>query len=144
MPTLWTVINLIIVGLVIIAATVVSWFVEEYRTFLGISISIWVFAALLLVYALAEIGSDVMKMETKPVFFSPWVFPVYIYNAKKNDVEPHNLPTIALITGLLVLLAWSVLCSVWVYPYNVGVSLGILFEEILIIAVFHLMGLSAN
>jgi len=84
MPNLWTAINLIIVSGIIVSSTVVSFFFsEEFRIFSGISISIWVLAAMMLVYAIAEIGSDLSKMETKPVFFSPWLFPVYVYNPKK-------------------------------------------------------------
>lgn len=98
----------------------------------------------MLVYAVAEIASDISKMEKNPVFFSPWLFPIYIYNPKKNDVEPHNLPTVALLGGLVILMMWSVVCSVWVYPHNVGVSLSILFELILIICAFHLIGVSAH
>lgn len=139
MPNLWTVINLLIVSCIIIASTVVSLCVEGFRVFTGVSISIWVFAALLLVYALSEITSDLMNMEKKPIYFSPWVFPVYIYNPKKNDVEPHNLPSISLITGLLVLILWSITASVWIYPHNVGISLSILFENVLVIAVLHLI-----
>jgi hypothetical protein len=84
MPNAWTAINLTIVTAVIISATVVSFFFSDtFRIFSGVSISIWVTAAMMLVYALAEIGSDLSKMETKPVFFSPWLFPVYVYNPKK-------------------------------------------------------------
>lgn len=144
MPNLWTAINLIIVIGIIISATVVSFFFEEYRTFTGISISCWVTAALFIVYALSEIGSDLSTMEKKPVFFSPWIFPVYIYNPKKNDVESHSFPTAALLIGLSIIILWSVLCSCWVYPHNVGVSIGIFFELLLIISCFHLIGVSAH
>lgn len=143
MPTLWTVINLIIVSAIIISVTVVALIVEDFSTYFGISISTWVFALVLLVYAGSEIFSDLANIETKPVFFSPWIFPVYTYNAKKNDVEPHNGPAIAMISGLLILMVWSVTCTVWVYPHNVGVSLSILFEEVLIILVLHLAAVSS-
>lgn len=69
---------------------------------------------------------------------------MYIYNAKKNDVEPNNGPAIAFITGLLVLILWSVTCTVWVYPHNVGISVGIFFENVLIILSFHLIGISSH
>jgi len=42
------------------------------------------------------------------------------------------------------MMMWSVLCSVWVYPHNVGISIGILFELLLIISAFHLIGVSAH
>jgi hypothetical protein len=144
MPNVWTAINLLIVTALIVSSTVVSFFFEEFKVFSGVSISIWIIAAMMLVYAFAEISSDLSKMETKPVFFSPWLFPVYVYNPKKNDVEAHNLPTVALIGGLVTMMLWSVLCSIWVYPHNVGVSLSILFELLLMVSAFHLIGVSAH
>jgi hypothetical protein len=130
--------------LIIIACTVVSLFFEEFRTYTGVTFSVWVFCAFVLVYAIAEITTDLAHMQTKPIFFSPSIFPIYIYNPKKNDVDPKNAPTIALMVGLITLLLWSVTCTVWIYPHNVGVSAGILFEEILIIICFHLISVSAQ
>lgn len=143
MPRVWSVINIITVTSLIIACTIVSIIIDEFRTYFGISISTWMLALMLLVYAGSEISSDLSKMETKPIFFSPWLFPVYSYNAKKNDVESKNGPAIALISGILILMVWSVTCAVWIYPHNVGVSLGILFEELLVIFILHLAGVSS-
>ena len=143
MPNLWAGINILIVVCIIVAATVVSLIVEGFEVFVGVSISTWVFAGLLLVYAASELLSDLKNMEKKPVFYSPWVFPVYIYNPKKNDVESKNGPAIALVCGFLVLITWSVIASVWIYPHNVGVSLSILFEHVLVICLFHLLQASS-
>lgn len=143
MPNLWAGINIFIVVCIIVAATVVSLIVDGFEVFVGVSISTWVFAGLLLVYAASELLSDLKNMEKKPVFYSPWVFPVYIYNPKKNDVESKNGPAIALVCGFLVLITWSVIASVWIYPHNVGVSLSILFEHVLVICLFHLLQASS-
>lgn len=144
LPKAWTIVNITIVVAIIISATVVSFFVTEFRVFLGFSISIWVLAAFLFVYAFAEISTDYAKKETKPLFYSPWLFPVYIYNPKKNDVEPHNLPSVAMISGFTIMICWSVLASVWIYPHHVGVSLSILFEIFMIIAILFLVSISAH
>lgn len=143
MPVAWASINIAIVVCIIISATVVSLIVEGFEVFFGVSISIWVFAGLLLVYAVTEITSDLNNMETKPVYYSPWVFPVYIYNAKKNDVEANNGPCAALVIGIMILISWAVIASIWVFPHNAGVSLSILFEYLLVFCLFHLMQASS-
>ena len=99
-------------------------------------------AFFLFLYAGAEIFSDIRNIETKPIFYSPWIFPVYIYNPKKNDVEKHNSPAIALIVGFLIMICWSVLCSVWIKPFYVGVSLSIMFELMLIVCVLYLISVT--
>jgi hypothetical protein len=111
-------------------------------TFEGLSISIWVLSFFIFVYAFAELFSSIKKIETNPIFFSPWIFPVYVYNPKKNDVVKNNGPAIAMLIGYVIMIAWSVLCSVWIEPYYVGVSLSILFELLLIISVLYLVSIS--
>lgn len=144
LPKSWTIVNLTIVIGIIISATVVSFFVEGFRIFFGFSISVWVFAALLFVYAFAEIFSDYSKRETHPIFYSPWIFPVYIYNPKKNDIERHSLPAIAMLVGFITMIGWSVLCSIWVYPHHVGVSLSILFEIFMMMSIMFIVSISTH
>ena len=139
MPIVWTVINLIIVGIMIVSALIISFFVQGFRIFLGFSISTWLFALLLGVYAFSEITSSVKESDTKPVFYSPWIFPAYVYIPKKNDVESCNKTATAMVAAFIVLIGWSVLASVWFSPSHVGVSLSILFEIALILAVLFLV-----
>lgn len=82
------------------------------------------------------------KIETKPLFFSPWIFPVYVFNPKKNDVESHNLPSIAVITSFIVLLVWSALASIWIYPHSVGITLTVLFEISMTLMALYLVSIS--
>ena len=142
MPRLWTIINLTIVIIIIASSLIISFFVDRFAIFSGFSLSTWIFALLLFVYSCSEIGSDYAKLEKIPVYFSPWIFPVYIYSPKKNDVEVRNFPSICLLLGFLVMIAWSVLASIWVYPYHVGVSASILFELLMSIAVLFLVSIS--
>ena len=144
LPNAWTIVNIIIVAIVIVSCTVVSLFFDSFRTYTGVTLSVWVFCGFLLVYAGSELLSDLANIETKPIFFSPSIFPIYIYNPKKNDVDPKNGPTIALLSSLVILILWSVTCTVWVYPHNIGVSAGILCEQILIVSCFHLISVSSE
>jgi hypothetical protein len=80
-----------------------------------------------MIYSISSIYSDIINSDKKPVFFSPWIFPVYIFNPKKNDVEPRNGPAAGLMIALLIMIAWSASCTAWVRPFYVGVSLSIAF-----------------
>ncbi len=62
MPVAWASINITIVVCIIISSTVVSLIIDEFEVFFGVSISIWVFVGLLLVYAFSEITSDLNNM----------------------------------------------------------------------------------
>jgi len=138
LPTAWAAVNVAIIACVMVVAIVLSFFLPGFSNFIGVSIAVWLLAAMFLVFALSEISSDLKNMETKPVFFSPWIFPVYNYNLKKNDVTANNGPAVALIVGFLVLIMWAAVASVWIDPHNVGVCLSILFMHVLIIICYHI------
>ncbi len=86
MPQMWYLINIGIVIAAIIATFIASGFVGELSIFMGFSISTWLLAFLLLVFGIGKTYFDLRGMRAKPVFFSPWVFPIYIFNPKKQDV----------------------------------------------------------
>lgn len=143
LPNAWAGIDVALIVCVMAAAIVLSFFVPGFSNFVGVSIAVWLLAAALLVFAAAEIASDLKNMEAKPVFFSPWVFPVYRYDLKKNDVVPNNGPAVALVSGFLILIVWAAVASVWIDPHNVGVCLSILFMHALFLACFHVLQASA-
>lgn len=139
MPKPWQIVNLILIIITILSSFIVSLIVEDFSNFLGFSISIWTLAFFILLYSFAEISTDIKNIHKKPIFISPWIFPVYIYNPKKNDVEPHNMPAVALIIGFYILILWAIFASIWIQPTYVGVSLSIIFELILIIVILFLI-----
>ena len=128
--------------LAVVASFVVSWWIEDFDNLLGFSISIWILAFFILLYAFAELFSDIQSFKKKPIFISPWIFPIYIYNPKKNDVESHNAPAVALIIGFLILMFWSLMASVWIEPVGFGVSLSALIELFLVIIVLYLISIT--
>ena len=143
MPKMWQIINLVIFSLIILFIFIVSFFVEGFNEFIGFSISIVFGGVCALGYALNEIVSDISNFSKKPVFFSPWIFPVYRYNAKKNDVDKRNKPSIILVSSLLIILGWSILCSVWIDPFFIGISFSILVELILLVISLHLISITS-
>ena len=134
-PLVWQVINSSLAVLIVIASFVAALIIDGFSNFFGFSISLWLIAFFILLYAFSELISDIKNFKRKPIFFSPWIFPVYIYNPKKNDVESHNEPSIALILGFLILMLWSLLASVWITPVGFGVSVGAVLELILVIII---------
>jgi len=56
----------------------------------------------------------------KPVFYSPWVYPIYKYRPAKNDIVRHFAPSTMLIACCLVVGVWGVLTSVFIRPAWVG------------------------
>jgi hypothetical protein len=142
LPRAWTIVNVILVILLIAGSFISALIIPEFANFLGFSISIWITAFFILMYAFAELYSDIKNIETKPVFFSPWIFPVYIYSPKKNDVERHNMPAAAFIIGMLIMMFWAVLSTVWIDPFAVGVSLSVIFELILVIITLYLVSVT--
>ena len=139
LPKVWQIINITIISIIIAASFIVSLFIDAFSNFLGFSISLWILSFFILLYSFAEISSDIKNLDKKPIFISPWIFPIYIYNPKKNDVEPHNMPAVALIVGFCIAILWAVLASIWIEPTYVGVSLSIIFELILIIIILYLI-----
>lgn len=142
MPRVWVVVNIVIILCMIIATFVASFFVGELSIFMGFSISVWLFSLLLLAFGIFRISYDVRSMKSRPIFFSPWVFPIYVYDPKKQSIKSNNLPAGSILGALVLLLIWSVLATAWFAPVHAGVALSILFEHILIIAMILFVQIS--
>jgi hypothetical protein len=142
MPRLWFIINLVIVTCSIIASFIASGFVGELSNFIGFSISTWLLAFLLIVFGLGKTIYDIRSMKNRPIFFSPWVFPIYVFNPSKQDVQANNLPAGAILGSFMLMIMWGVLATAWITPGDVGVTITILFEHLLLMAVIYLVQIS--
>ena len=142
MPRIWIIVNIVVVLCVSISSFVASFFVGELSIFMGFSISVWLFALLLLVFGISRIIFDIKSMKQRPIFFSPWVFPIYVFDPKKQGIRQANLPAGSILTALVLLLIWSVLATAWFTPVHAGVALSILCEHLLIIAIMFFVQIS--
>jgi hypothetical protein len=142
MPTKWTYVNILVVICAIIAAFVASLIAPGFTIFLGFSISVWLLSILLFVFGFGRVMFDYVNLRKRPVFFSPWIFPIFRYDPKKQDIEKQNLPAQCLLASLVILIFWSVLATVWFTPTHVGVSLTIFFEMLLILTMIFLIQIS--
>mmetsp|Transcript_30109 Transcript_30109/g.29368 ORF Transcript_30109/g.29368 Transcript_30109/m.29368 type:complete len:438 (+) Transcript_30109:3-1316(+) len=139
LPRLWTIINIVLAAIVVLTPLIASFFVEEFYSFVGISIAIIALCIFLFLYGVVEIYTDVRQIDQKPVFYSSMIFPVYKFEPKKNDIDPRNAPAISLIMSIVIMIIWSGFCTVWVAPLYIGVSIGILFELLFIVVVLYLV-----
>lgn len=142
MPTLWYTVNVCISLFCIIAPFVASLIVPGFTIFLGYSISSWLLSGLLFAFGCGRLFFDYMNLRKRPVFFSPWVFPIFRYDPKKQDIVKQNTPVMCLIASLVIMIAWSVLATVWYTPTHVGVSISILFEMMLILVIIFIVQIS--
>lgn len=142
MPKNWFYINILVVVIAIIAAFVASLIAPGFTIFLGFSISTWLLAFLLFVFGFGRIMFDYINLRKRPVFYSPWIFPIFRYDPKKQDIIKDNLPAACLLASLVIMVAWSVLATVWFNPTHVGVSLTIMFEMLLILTMIFLVQIS--
>jgi hypothetical protein len=142
MPRLWIIVNICFALVAVIATFVASLIVPELTIFTGFSVSCWLFSVLSFVFGAGRLFLDYMNLKKRPVFFSPWVFPIFRYDPAKKDIRRQNLPVVSLIASLVVLIFWAVLATVWFTPTHVGVSLTILFEMILILFLVFIVQIS--
>ena len=80
----WKKINLGIIVILMIAAIVVGIVSDEINFLFGYSLASWFFSAVMLSLSFFQIYRDISSIETHPIYFSSWLFPVYVYNPSTN------------------------------------------------------------
>lgn len=130
----------IIIYLALFAAT---FYIDDFTNFAGFTIIILGTALLLLLYSISKFRKNIANMDRKPLFFSPWIFPIYRYSTKRNDVVLYNKPTVILLTSLLLILIWSVLAAAFLQPYWIGICISILLEIIIVVTALYLISISS-
>lgn len=74
------------------------------------------------------------EKDTKPIYCSRFIFPIYKFDVIKKDFVPHNLPTILWFVGLLILLCLSFFISFVVETIWEGTFLSIVIENLIILS----------
>jgi len=142
LPQKWATANYILLLLIVIGAIASSIAISDFNDYLGFSISVWVISSLAIGYGGVLLFLDINGLEDRPVFFSPWIFPVYKFDPKKENIERRNSPSISLLTGCLVLIIWGILSSNWLEPLYLGVSLCILLVLLMVTLALYLISIS--
>ena len=140
LPLTLVVFNVILTLLGMVAPPLVSFFVSNFATFLGFSASGWLLALILLGYGYSELVADFFG--SRPMFFSPWIYPVLAFDPRRKDVVPANLPLLCLYLGYFILIIWAVLATIWLAPTHVGVAFSVLFSSLLVLSLVFVSQLS--
>jgi hypothetical protein len=62
-------------------------------------------------YAISQFVIDFHEKDTKPIYVSINLFPVYKFNPKINDVEDHYDPAVSFILGLVIAAFWGLITN---------------------------------
>ena len=86
--------------------------VSDLGVFPGCSITFLFYCLLLMGYSLIKIVAGLKKANTIPVFFSPWVFPIYQYVPSKQKIERNDHMGLQLFIGIGLVSTWSISCVI--------------------------------
>ena len=83
LPFLWKVIVVALIACICFIAYLVSWIIDYFIIF---SVAWWIFIILIILFSGFNIFTDIRDIEKSPLYFSPWIFPIYKYDKKKDDI----------------------------------------------------------
>jgi hypothetical protein len=143
LPLGWTIANGVVLLLVSISVFIIALSVDDFDDFIGWSISYGIITLLIFLYGFSNLARDLYRAEDEPIYFSPWVFPVFKYSIKKNDVQLRNTPVALVLFSMLMALCWSFQCTVWIRPITTGIAVSCLVEVLFIISVMYLISFTS-
>ena len=63
---------------------------DRVTSFEGLTITYFSIMGFLVVYGFVIFVRDYRNRDLEPLFFSPWVFPIYKYDARNEKIMSHN------------------------------------------------------
>lgn len=126
-------INGMLAILCIAAASVYAGIQDDMSSYSGATISCFAWLFFLWCFAIFQFTIDSNSFVYKPIYFSPTLFPIYKYNPKTNDLEDHYAPTIAWISGLVLLLFWGFFSNYQLNPEWFGVIVVIGIQQLVLV-----------
>jgi hypothetical protein len=127
---------------VCVSAIVVGVYVDSLGKFVGFTVTYFAFILLISGGLLFKLYRDFKMRDTAPLFFSPWVFPIYRYDPVKDRLIPYNYTGMLIYFMLSMCLVWSVVCVVWLAPTSIGIAVGCLSEVLICLVSIYIAGIS--
>jgi len=129
----WNISNIVLGALVFVGAALWTRYADNnFSDFASYSIIIWIMVALLFFASFGRFIGDRTRMSDMPIYHSPWVFPIYKYYPKVNDIEPYSSGVVFFYLLSAIVFLWSVWVTVEISPSWVGVSITCAVEVTLI------------
>ena len=123
------------------AVFIVSLCMDSFNDFVGFSITYLAILTCLIIYVVRQLISDIANKATSPVFYSPWVFPIYKYDPNVNALKKDSALGYMTFGVIFFFWIWTIAVSIWINPVSIGISLGCLCE---IVAAVYFMYMTSD
>lgn len=100
---------------------------------------IWILLVLLTFATLARWVADRSRMNEMPIYYSPWIFPIYKYYPDANDVEPYSSAVVAFYFISAIVWFWCIWVSVEISPSWLGAFLSCLLEGVIMVVTLYFL-----
>ena len=125
--------------LILIGALVWAGQSDEIAIFATVSFLIWIVLLLLTVATLSRWVADRTRMNEMPIYYSPWIFPIYKYYPNENDVEPYSSAVVAFYAISAIAWFWCIWVSVEVSPSWLGAFLTCILEGVIMVVTLYFL-----
>jgi len=97
---------------VYLAALLAAVHIDSLNNFLGYSLIYLILNAFLFLYSNLEIVKDILERKQQPMFASPWIFPMFKYDAKQGLVKANNHSFLLFLASCLLFLIWTICLTI--------------------------------
>lgn len=136
---IWNTMNVILGVGVFVGSAIYARSDDTTSDFASASIVIAILFFMLGFLILARWISDRTRMNDMPIYHSPWIFPIYKYYPKDNDVEPYSSAVVSFYFLTMLMLFWCIAATVEISPSWLGVALTCMIEGVMVIVSLYFM-----
>lgn len=115
---------------------------EKLNIFAGFTVSFFTVVAIILLLTSVELYQSFRSMKLKPIFFSPWVFPIYKYDTLNDRLVKYNRIGLQVFSIVVLIMIYSVICVIWVFPVSAGIAIGSFCEVLGALIFIYITGIS--
>ena len=119
----WNWMNITIAAIVFIGAVAFASSDDTTSDFAAVTMVIGIVMLMLGFLVLATWVKDRTQMGDMPIYHSPFIFPIYKYYPKENDIEPYSSAVVSFYVWIAIAMFWCFAATVEVSPSWVGVAL---------------------
>lgn len=106
---------------------------DEIPSYAAITSLFMMIIFMLALLTLATFVADRTRMDDMPIYHSPWIFPIYKYYPKNNDISPHESAVSFFFITCFVGIMWSLWTAVEISPSWLGTGFTCLIEALFVI-----------
>ncbi len=143
-PTFFRFANPILLATVISMVVVSSIVTDSLNGVAAFSICMLVIILILSLIATLMWLNDRSQRLVRPVAYSPYIFPVFKYNPRTNQLDAHNTPATIMAAIICLLFAWSYGVIALFKPVQVGLAINCAVETFAVILLMNISTTTRN